>query len=246
MIKMYRENIYEILKATGEDINILVIPKNTGLKGYGWQVLKEAGLRLDETAPLDKSTLSVDGLTLWLRRGEDIPQIVQNEFENGKLVAGFSGDDLFDEYRLKNPRNTLKVENTYDWFDRKAKYLRPALCFMGVYPTADSIPTDAIVAINGKYELTARQELAGNEKLKGRRFFVQVYNGDLEATARSLDSCCIDTVYEGKTSSEFKLREYFDPIRFSDLVVITPLRKYGQSLLEQKASEIPRGEIIQT
>ena len=243
---MYRENIFEVLKATGEDMKVLVIPKNTGLKGYGWEVLKEAGLRLDEAVPLDKSTLSVDGITLWLRRGEDIPQIVQNEFKNGKIVAGFTGDDLFDEYRLRNPRNTLKVENTYDWFDKKAKYLRPALCFMGLYPTVDLIPAEAIVAINGKYELTARQELAGNKKLKRRRFFVQVYSGNLEATARSLGACCIDTVYEGKTSSEFKLQEYFDPIRFSDLVVITPLRKESPSLLEKIATEIPRGEIIQT
>ena len=45
---MYRENIYEVMESTKEKVSVWVIPKNTGLKGYAWKTLKEAGLDLDD------------------------------------------------------------------------------------------------------------------------------------------------------------------------------------------------------
>ena len=54
---MYRENIYDVMEATGEKISTLVIPKNSGLKGYAWKVLREAGLKLDDTEQVAKNKL---------------------------------------------------------------------------------------------------------------------------------------------------------------------------------------------
>ena len=69
---MYRENIYDVMNATGEKISTLVIPKNTGLRGYAWKVLKEAGLKLDDAKQVGKNKLKLGDLSLVLKRGEDI------------------------------------------------------------------------------------------------------------------------------------------------------------------------------
>src|SRR3989338_8130769 len=53
-------------------------------------------------------------------------------------TKGLTSDDLFDEFRLRNTNNPLKLENTYDWFDDRVdekgknlvKFYRPALCFI--------------------------------------------------------------------------------------------------------------------
>ncbi|HIJ18569.1 TPA: hypothetical protein HA372_02675 [Candidatus Woesearchaeota archaeon] len=45
---MYRENIYGILEGTKEKISAIIVPKNSGLKGYAWKVLKEAGLDIGQ------------------------------------------------------------------------------------------------------------------------------------------------------------------------------------------------------
>src|SRR3989338_761984 len=105
---MYRENIYGVMERTGEKITALVVSKNSGLKGYAWKVMKEAGLDLSAAPGTGPNQVSVGGLTILLRRGEDIPQIVQEQFKRGRLVAGLTGDDLLDEYRLRDPSNTLK------------------------------------------------------------------------------------------------------------------------------------------
>ena len=149
-MKMYHENIYRIIEATGKQINTIIIPKNTGLKGYAWKVLKKAGLNLEEAQKVSRTELRLGDLRLWLRRGEDIPQIVQDEKERGNAVLGVTGDDLYDEYRLRDPENTLKVENTYDWFDNDpktgAKYFRPALFMIGKSPETEKVPLEVRVS----------------------------------------------------------------------------------------------------
>ncbi|MBS3114448.1 hypothetical protein J4448_05085 [Candidatus Woesearchaeota archaeon] len=247
---MYRENIYDVIKATGERVTTLVIPKNTGLKGYAWQVLKEAGLDLGNAKQIDKATLKVGDIdiTLLLRRGEDIPQIVMDEFRLGNIVLGVTGDDLLDEYRLRNPENTLKVENTYDWYDENARFNRPALSFVNRNGDVNDIPIEARVAVNGKYEYNGRLYLSKSPLLKGRKFILTVYNGDLEdRVAKGANDCCIDTVYTGTTIDtidEYGLR-IVEIIRFSDLVVISALRKDSSKLLELMAKDIPRGPVIE-
>lgn len=227
VVKMYRENIYEVMESAGEKINTLVVPKNTGLKGYAWKVLKEAGLDLDKASEIGKNKLKAGTLTLLLRRGEDIPQLVQDEFDIGNLVMGVTGDDLFDEYRLRNPQNNLKIENTYDWFDESAKFFRPALCLIGKSGQADNLKPNLRVVVNSKYEYTSRDYLQKSPLLKDKSPKVKVYSGDLEANvAEGRYDCCIDTVYTGDTIKEICAGglKIIQKIRFSDIVVVSPLK----------------------
>ena len=177
---MYREIIYDVIRATGERVAVLVIPKNTGLKGYAWKVLREAGLDLDKAQQLDKTTLKLGDFILWLRRGEDIPQIVVDEFRNDRVVLGVTGDDLLDEYCLRNPKNTLKIENTYDWYDEEAKFRRPALSIINRTGQIKDVPIEARVAINTKYEYNGRLYLSKSPLLTGRKYELKIYSGDLE------------------------------------------------------------------
>ena len=225
---MYRENIYDVVKGTGENVSTLVIPKNSGLKGYAWKVMEEAGLKLKSAEEIGKNKLKVGDLTILLRRGEDIPQIVVDEFARGKLVLGLTGDDLYDEYRLRNPENPLRIENTYDWFDESARFFRPTLCLVNRTGNGEDIPLEARVAVDSKYERTSRNYLQTSALFNGKKPSVLVYNGDLESTVASgTNDCCIDVVYSGSTLQQDGLG-IVQKIRFSDLVVISPL---GLSLI---------------
>ena len=114
---MYRENIYDVINATGERVSALLVPINRRLKAYTWKVLGEAGLKMDEAKQIAEDTLEVGGLKLVLRRGENIPQAIVEFARKGEVVLGITGDDLYDENRLQRPNSILRVENTYDWFD---------------------------------------------------------------------------------------------------------------------------------
>ena len=221
---MYRENIYGVMEKTGERITTLVVPKNTGLKGYAWKVLSEAGVDLSVAPMTGPNQLSVGDLTVLLRRGEDIPQIVQEQFERGRLVVGLTGDDLLDEYRLANSSNTLKVENTYDWFDEAAMFRRPTLCMINASGKIDDIPLEARIAINSKYKMASLNYLKDSPDMKPRTFDYRIWNGDVEFyVPDGTADCGIDTVYSGKTIGELGLK-VAQKIRFSDLVAFSPLK----------------------
>lgn len=231
---MYRENVYEIIGSIGENVTTLVVPKNSGLKGYAWKVLKEAGLKLEDAEQMRDNKLKLGDLTLILKRGEDIPQLVMDyATTKGEVVLGLTGNDLFDEFRLRVPQNPLIVENTYDWFDdgsfngdgRGAKFYRPALCFINKTGRIDDVPLEARIALNAKYEFTSRNYITKSPKLKGRNFQEKIYYGDVELTvAEGLNDCCTDTVYSGETIDTYGLK-IIEIIRFSDLVLISPLGK---------------------
>ncbi len=241
---MYRENIWELIESINKKlepgiegtlegpISTLVIPKNSGLKGYAWKVLLEAGLDVNEAQEIGKNELRIRYLTLLLRRGEDIPQIVADQFRIKKPVVGLTGDDLFDEYCLTNPSNPLKIENTYDWFDSEAEFLRPALCLL--FPVEKEKQKSAgRVAINPKYEMTSRQYLEKSSFMKDRFYRPFLYAGDLEdSVQRDLNACCIDTVYSGDSRKKSGL-EVADILRFSDLVLISPF-KDGYKIPEER------------
>ena len=230
---MYRENIRDIVEQTGEKITTLVIPKNTGLKGYAWEVLKEAGLDLDTAEQIAKNKLRLGDLTLVLKRGEDIPQLVVDYATKGEIVLGVTGDDLFDEFRISKPKNPLKLENTYDWFDdrleengeRKAKFYRPALCFINRTGNLEDAPLDARIALNKKYAETSRLYLRQSPATRDRAFEETLYSGNVETTvAEKVNDCCIETVYSGRTLRDNGLQIIGLPIRFSDLAVISALK----------------------
>lgn len=229
---MYRENIYEVMEKTGERVGALVVPKNgglKGLKGYTWKVLREAGLDLEKAERVEDEKLKAGNLEVLLRRGEDIPQVVAERFKNGEIVLGLTGDDLFDEYCLRTPGSSLKVENTYDWFDDSARFRRPALCLINKSGNADDIPQRAEIALNGKYPLTSMGFLKDYRPLRGRELNPITYAGDLEsAVADDGKDCCIDTVYTGGSIDKKGLK-IVEIVRFSDLVVISPLRDYDSS-----------------
>lgn len=223
--EVHKENFYDVIAGTGHPITALVIPKNTGLKGYAWKVLVEAGLPVDKAQEIGRNQLRIDDLTLLLRRGEDIPQIVVDESRMGNVVLGLTGDDLYDEFRLRNPQNPLRIENTYDWLDPQAKFLRPALCLINTSGNIDDLPLESRVAVNIKYEQTSRQFLETDSRLKGKKFEITLYSGDVESNViGGKNHCCIDTVYTGRTLDEAQL-EIAKIIRLSDLVVISPLKR---------------------
>ena len=221
---MYRENIYGILEGTKEKISAIIVPKNSGLKGYAWKVLKEAGLDIGQAERTGKDSARIGGLEVLFQRGEDIPKIVMDEFRMGRVALGGTGDDLYDEFRLRDPSNTLKVENTYDWTDTAAKFLRPALCLIG--KQGAPLPEgEAKVALTAKYELTGREYLAKSPQFRGRAPKVNLYTGGLErAVATGANDIGIDVVYTGN-SLEGNGLGIIDEIRFSDLVVISPLKR---------------------
>ncbi len=222
---MFRENIYDVIKKTGENVSALVIPKNSGLRGYAEEVLKDAGLDLKKARLVSKNKLRLDDLTIILKRGEDIPQTVVDAARRGEFVLGITGDDLYDEYRLREPGSILQIENTYDWFDENARYLRPALCLINKSGCAKDIPLEAKIAINAKYPYTSRDYLDKSPNVAGRKFIQTQYWGDVELTvSEGTHDCAIDIVYSGETLERNSL-SVADIVRFSDLVVISPLRK---------------------
>ena len=235
---MYRENIYEVISGTGEKVNTLVVSTNRRLKAYTWKVLREAGLAIDDAVQVAEDQLRVNqkdryrlrgGLNLLLRRGEDIPQIVVDYAKKGEVALGITGDDLYDEYRLKNPKNPLRVENTYDWFDEAAKYLRPALCFVNRTGSIEGIPSPR-VAIGAKYPKTSWNYLLRSPLTREFEFgaefcdLVRIYEGSVERKiAEGEADCAIDIVYSGDTIKELGLT-VIEIVRFSDLAVISPLK----------------------
>jgi len=223
---MHQKNIYEVIEETGEKISTLVIPKNSGLKEYAWKVLKQACLDLDGAVEVEKNSLKVGGLTLIQRRGEDIPQVVVDyAIRRGEIVLGITGDDLFDEFCFRVPQNPLKIENTYDWFDEDAKYFRPALCFINRTGDIEDVPLESRIAMNSKYTSTSRDYLRNSSLTQDRSFEETVYNGNVEITVtEETNDCCIDMIYSGDTLKENGLKE-MDIIRFSDLVVISALKR---------------------
>lgn len=223
---MYRENIYEVIERTGEKITTLVVPKNSGLKGYAWNVLKEAGLEVDNAVEVSEYRLKVGDLTLLLRRGEDIPKDIFEFFQKGELMLGVTGDDLFDEFQLRQPNSGLKVVNTYDWFDTNARYFRPATCFISRTGRFEDIPDSARAGVNAKYLLSSRMYFEGTTQLRGKTLAVSEYTGGVdESVADGRNDFCIDVVYAGDTVDRLGLKVIGEPIRFTDLVVIGPFRE---------------------
>jgi len=233
MYSVYRENINDVISATGERISTLIVPTNRRLKAYTWKVLGEAGLNLDEATQTAEDTLQVGGLKLVLRRGERIPEAVTDYAKKGEVVLGITGDDLYDEFRLQNPNNILKLENTYDWYDEKARFLRPALCFINrtgqveeLSPENEDIDSRPRIEFNAKYfntiskyveKIPLIKELGKWPNLLGTTSQVEREVSDGRA------DYAIDIVYTGKTIDELNLK-IIEIIRFSDLAVISPLK----------------------
>lgn len=208
-----------ILRNEGYQIQKLLIPKNGGLMGYRDVALERVGV--------DK----FKDLEITERRGEDIPKLCDKYTEIGIPVFGLTGDDFYDEYKLRNPDSELRVVNTIDWYDEKAKFGRPTLCLLGrEKDSLDALPNGPI-AINEKYIYTINQyldELENEIRRKlGKR---ETYRGGLEENVKKdLERLCIDIVYEGKTIEENNLKVLYI-IRQSDIILITSWPKSENAL----------------
>ena len=111
--------------------------------------------------------------------------------------------------------------------------MRPTLCLVNKTGSIDDIPVEPRVAVNGKYEFTSRNYLGKSDLFVERTPRIVIYNGDLEnRVVWKATDCGIDMVYEGKTIDksvdENGIKtglKVIQKIRFSNLVLISPLKK---------------------
>jgi phosphoribosyl-ATP pyrophosphohydrolase len=223
---MYRENIYKFL---GNGKKVLLIPKNGGLKQYVRKILPDIGIDCEreikkiERGEKDSVTAKKD-LEILLARGEDIPRKVKELAQTGKQAYGLTGDDLFDEFSAFFGKDFSGVAllNTYDWFDEKAEYGRPALCLMSTTGNWEGIPKKAECAVNLKYRMQSQLFLEDISKQKGKAIHANPYAGDTELTvAERINDCCVDIVYGGETRKKNNL-QVVEIVRFSDIALIGP------------------------
>jgi phosphoribosyl-ATP pyrophosphohydrolase len=116
--------------------------------------------------------------------------------------------------------------NTYDWFDREARYFRPATCFISRTGRFEDIPDPAKAGVNSKYLLSSRVYFEGTPQLQGKALAVSEYTGGVdESVADGRNDFCIDVVYAGDTIDRLGLKVIGEPIRFTDLVVVGPFKE---------------------
>jgi len=218
---MYREQLSNFMK---EGEKTLFVPKNGGLNAYVKTMLPEIGI--------DK----VKDLEIVQARGEDIPKRVYEYVEREKQAYGLTGDDLFDEWKLRERNMLVSVLNTYDWYDENAEYKRPALCLLNSTGKIRDIPKKAKIAVNAKYELTSKNYL--KSKLKNLEFEVNSYNGDTEKTVSDrTNDCCVDIVYGGSTKKENNLN-VAGIARFSDIVLIGENPNYFGAVMSEDFRQV--------
>ncbi len=210
---MYRENASELL---GSGQKTLFIPKNGGLNDYIAGLLPQIGIDIRQAR---------SDLEIIATRGEDIPKKVFELSEQGRNAYGITGDDLFDEYRLSYSGTGLRALNTYDWFDEKAMFTRPALCLLNQTGNIDDLPTKAIVGINRKYQKQSMNYIDKVLGPKGVLYQIRIYNGDLERNiGLGINDCVIEIVYSGDSVRKTGLK-VADIVRFSDIVLIGKAKK---------------------
>ncbi len=198
---------------------VLVIPKNKGLQENLKWTLERLGIDISNEGGMKAGRCKTGNIELLEYKGEDIPKIVEElYFYNNIKAIGFTGDDLFDEYRLRNQKSLLSILETVDWYDPKATFTRPALCLLSKY---EERPYGKYsIAINEKYEMTSRQALEELAQEAPLDPIIRLYNGNTEMTvAQGINDYCIEIVYSGKTVKDLRLN-IVDTIRFSDFVII--------------------------
>lgn len=198
----FKPKLSDIINDYKMDSKVLV-PKNGGLNDATTEML--AALKENGEAEV---------LTY---RGEDIPQVIEDMYFGNRVKAlGITGDDLFDEYCLRNPGSALKVLETLEWYDEKAMFRRPTLCLLA--PSGKKLEGKVRIALNKKYEETSKQYLT--EIKPEFDYLTTAYAGNTEQTVSAgINDACIEIVYSGKSIEEYGL-VILDKVRSSDFVVI--------------------------
>lgn len=233
----FKPNMLNLIEERRMD-PVILIPKNSGLKDIVSNTLKETGVNYLNFKKIDRDSYKCGDLSVLVYRAEDIPNILEDLYFDKKVKAmGFIGDDLFDEYKLRNSGTILQIFETIEWIDRKAKFLRPALCLMK--RNGEKLKGKANVAVNEKYELTSCQAIEEVRRIIGRADYygnpnpaelkdiiefdpnIRVYKGNTELTvAQGLNDMCVEIVYSGSTLKRNGLEIIGKPLRLSDFNVI--------------------------
>ncbi|MEK6967487.1 MAG: hypothetical protein AABX51_02545 [Nanoarchaeota archaeon] len=197
-----------IIRNIGFEPEKILVPKNKGLKEYRDVALGRLGIEKSASYLIEA-------------RAENIPELCDYFTGKGEIVFGLTGDDLVDEYRLRNPQSLIRIIDTTDWYDPNARFGRPTLCFLG--KEGDSIESleEGEVVFNEKYEATSRQYLDELTENTGFSFGIFVVNGGTEeAYANGVGRYAIETVYSGSSIDRFGLI-CLDRIRQSDVDLVT-------------------------
>lgn len=185
---------------------LLVLPKNSGLRKYTQEFL-------------DRNPALKDCKQIMVR-GEDVPFWVRQLTIKGKRAIGFTGEDLYREYCIRNGEDDVKVLETVPWEDASALYGKPALCFIGpLGKKVEDLPRTMTVCACGKYKGIVGKYL---DTLRERGFDIsEIYvNGSVETScSEGISDAVVDIVYSGKSMGECGL-EIYDVIMKSDCVVL--------------------------
>jgi len=183
---------------------LLILPKNSGLAEYRSKL---------EELPNQKMVV----------RGEDVPFFVESLSKKGVKCFGVTGEDLFKEYKFKEPFGSVTKINTVPWVDEAALFGKPALCLLGPQGKSlnnlDTFGAKPIIAISSKYKSIANNYL-GKLEQKGFSFEKIYLTGAIETAAKlGIVDLAIDIVSSGRSAKEAGLRVY-DRIMESNIVIV--------------------------
>jgi len=181
-----------------------IVPKNSGLK-----ICKEIVKKLN----LKGKIIEI--------RGEDIPLFVDRLTEKNKAVLGITGEDLFNEFILKNKSSNLKINKKILWQDKECIFGKPTLCLLGPKnKKLGELKKNLRICINSKYKELAKRYCL--KFLKNRDYLLEkiyVSGATEDFFSKGIADLVIDIVYSGKSAKEANL-EVYDRIFSSDIVVI--------------------------
>ena len=213
----FKPKLTDIIKEYEMD-PIVLIPKNKGLlNDIIKKIMRNFGIETN-LEEMDKNNYKNGQIEIFPYKGEDIPQIVEDiYFTDRRKAIGLTGDDLYDEYKLKNLNTIVEILETIDWYDDNAKFKRPTLCL--IQKNEQKLNGKVNIAIEKKYEFTGRKYI---KEINNGDFEpnIRIYSGNSEQTVKQgINDACIDVVYSGATIDESDL-VIADKIRFSDFVII--------------------------
>ncbi len=181
-----------------------MLPKNSGLEAYRQELEKLPNERI-------------------IVRAEDVCVFVEEMLKKGKKCVGLTGEDLYNEYKLKNVISSVGVIEKIPWVDQTAIFNKPTLCLLGPIgkklKNLDTTNSKPKVAINSKYKYLSEKFL--NELGQKGNSFEKVYLNGCTEEAYKMGLCdlVIDIVYSGKSAREAGLG-IIERIMESDIVLV--------------------------
>jgi ATP phosphoribosyltransferase len=192
---------------------VFIVPKNSGLEiCYGY---------IEKYKSKDTKIVKV--------RGEDVPFFVENLINQGKKVIGITGEDLFNEFKLKS-NSKIEIIEKITWNDSRFIFRKPSLCLLGPKEKKlESLPKNLKICINSKYE-----EIANNfiTSLEEKGYFIdKIYTSGAteEFYSSGISDLVIDIVCTGVSIEKAGLSVY-EKLFSSDIVVVGKLENEVFSL----------------